>query len=358
MNSHTTARSRARLATLVCALSLAAFGCGSSSNTTSTSSASAPAASSATSSAAGSTASSTSSAAGASSGGKKLIVIDVPPLSNPFFAAEAKLAKQEAQKLGYRTLVLDNNSDPNLQATQIDEAISDHAAAIILDNASATASIAAIQKAKNAGVPSFLIDREINKTGVAVAQLVSNNYTGAQLGATEFAKLMHDKGDYAELLGLSTDTNAATRSQGYHSVLNQIPGLKMVAQQSAEWDQTKAFSVTETILQAHPNIKGIISGNDTMALGALAALKATHHTNVIVTGLDGSQQVVNSIKAGGIKATVLQPLAIFSKQAVDEANAYIKTGKKPAQEKQLLPCYLITPANASKVNNFVYSGAA
>jgi erythritol transport system substrate-binding protein len=288
---------------------------------------------------------------------KKLIVIDVPPLNNPFFAAEAKLAKAEAQKLGYRTLVLDNNSDPNLQATQIDEAISDHAAAIILDNASATASIAAIGKAKKAGVPTFLIDREINATGVAVAQLVSNNYTGAQLGAEEFAKLMHDKGDYAELLGLSTDTNAATRSQGYHSILNQIPGLHMVAQQSAEWDQTKAFSVTETMLQAHPNIKGIISGNDTMALGAWAALVATHHTNVIITGLDGSQQVVNSIKAGHIRATVLQPLAIFAKKAVDEANAYITSGKKPAQEKQLLPCYLITKANASKVNNFVYSGA-
>jgi erythritol transport system substrate-binding protein len=347
MHSYTWARSRMRLAALVCVLSTVAIGCGSSSSSSSSSS---------TASTVNAPSSSSSSAAAAGGGAKKLIVIDVPPLSNPFFAAEAQLAKKEAQRLGYRTLVLDNNSDPNLQATQIDEAISDHAAAIILDNASATASIAAIQKAKNAGVPTFLIDREINKTGVAVAQLVSNNYTGAQLGGEEFAKLMHDKGEYAELLGLSTDTNAATRSQGYHSILNQIHGLHMVAQQAANWDQTTAFTVTETMLQAHPNIKGIISGNDTMALGAWAALKATHHTNVIITGMDGSQQVVNSIKAGDIKATVLQPLAIFSKEAVDEANTYIKTGKKPAQEKQLLPCYLITPANTSKVNNFVYSG--
>jgi erythritol transport system substrate-binding protein len=328
-------------------LAAVAVGCGSSAKSSPPASGGSTASSSSTSSA----------AAASSSGGKKLIVIDVPPLSNPFFAAEAKLAKAEAVKLGYRTLVLNNNSDPNVQANQIDEAISDHAAAIILDNASSTASIAAIQKAKNAGVPTFLIDREINKTGVAVAQLVSNNYTGAQLGGEEFAKLMHDKGQYAELLGLATDTNSATRSQGYHSILNQIKGLHMVAQQNANWLQTTAFQVTETMLQAHPHIKGIIAGNDTMALGAWAALKATHHTNVIITGMDGSQQVVNSIKAGDIKATVLQPLAIFSKEAVEEANTYIKTGKKPAQEKQLLPCYLITPANTSKVNNFVYTGA-
>ena len=287
---------------------------------------------------------------------KKLIVIDVPPVSNPFFAAEAQLAAKEAKHLGYSTLVLDNNSDPNLQATQIDEAITRHAAAIILDNASASASIAAIQKAKNAGVPTFLIDREINKSGVAVAQLVSNNYTGAQLGATEFAKLMHDKGDYAELTGAATDTNAATRSQGYHSILNQIPGMHMVAQQTANWLQTQAFTVVETMLQAHPSIKGIIAGNDTMALGAWAALVARHRTDVIITGLDGSQEVVNSIKKNQIKATVLQPLAVFSKEAVDEANQYIKTHKTGKPEKQLLPCYLITKANANKVNNFVYAG--
>jgi erythritol transport system substrate-binding protein len=296
------------------------------------------------------------SAGSASTGGKKLIVIDVPPLSNPFFAAEAVNAKKEAVKLGYRTLVLDNNSDPNLQATQIDEAISDHASAIILDNASASASAAAIEKAKKKGIPTFLIDREINQSGVAVAQLVSNNYTGAQLGATEFAKLMGDTGDYGELLGLATDTNAATRSQGYHSVLNQIPGLKMVAQQAANWDQATAFTVTETMLQANPDIKGIISGNDTMALGAEAAAVALGKPNLIITGMDGSPQVVSSIEAGHIGATVLQPLAIFSKEAVEEANTYIKTGKTGKPAKQLLPCYLITPANAHEVHNFVYAG--
>jgi erythritol transport system substrate-binding protein len=296
---------------------------------------------------------------GASTGaasGKKLIVIDVPPLSNPFFAAEAVNAANEAHTLGYRTITLDNNSDPNLQATQIGEAISDHASAIILDNASASASATAIEKAKKAGIPTFLIDREINQSGVAVAQLVSNNYTGAQLGATEFAKLMGDKGEYAELLGLSTDTNAATRSEGYHSVLNQIPGLKMVAQQSADWLQSTAFTVTETMLEAHPDIKGIISGNDTMALGAWAAAVALHK-HIIITGMDGSPQVVSSIEKGDIKATVLQPLALFSKEAVEEANEYIKTGKIDKPAKQLLPCYLITPANAHEVHNFVYKGA-
>ncbi|NUR76273.1 MAG: D-ribose ABC transporter substrate-binding protein [Thermoleophilia bacterium] len=287
----------------------------------------------------------------------KLIVIITPSHTNPFFASEATIANAEAKKLGYKTRVLSHNDDPNLQSQQIDSAISQHAAAIILDNAGADATITAVKKAKTAGVPVFLIDREINKSGLAVAQLVSNNFQGAVLGATYFAKQMGAKGQYAELTGKASDTNAGVRSRGYHSVLDQLKGMKLVAKQTANWDQTQAFNVTQTILQAHPKIKGIISGNDTMAIGAVAALKASHRTDVKVVGLDGSPDAVRSILAGALKATVLQPIANFSKLAVVEADKYIKTRKTGRPEKQLLPCFLITPSNAKGVHNFVLAGA-
>src|SRR4051794_32485969 len=93
---------------------------------------------------------------------KKLIVIITPSHDNPFFAAEATIANAQAKKMGYSTLVLSHDDDPNKQSQEIDLAISRHAAAIILDNAGADASIAAVKKAKKAGVPVFLIDREIN----------------------------------------------------------------------------------------------------------------------------------------------------------------------------------------------------
>ncbi|MDP0902215.1 substrate-binding domain-containing protein, partial [Klebsiella pneumoniae] len=82
----------------------------------------------------------------------------------------------------------------------IETAIARKAKAIILDNAGADATVGPLEKAKAAGVPAFLIDREINKTGVAVAQIVSNNYQGAQLGAEKFANLLNGKGKYVELL--------------------------------------------------------------------------------------------------------------------------------------------------------------
>jgi len=281
----------------------------------------------------------------------KIIVIITPSPANPFFKAEQDAAKLEAEKLGYTAQVYSHDDDATKQSSLIDGAISSKAAAIVLDNAGADASISAIARAKTAGIPTILIDREINATGVAAAQIVSNNYQGATLGAQEFAKLMNNTGSYAELTGKQTDTNAGIRSTGYHDVLDQITGMKSVAQQTAEWDQKKALTVTETMLQAHPEIKGIISGNDTMALGIEAALKAANRTDVVVVGFDGSDDVFAKIKTGTIKATVLQPAAQISKMAVDQADSVINGGKI-AVEKQSVDCVLINAANVDSFSNF------
>ncbi len=286
-------------------------------------------------------------------GSGKMIAVITPAYDNVFFKAEADAAKAEVIKLGYQPLVLVHSDDVNKQNQEIDTAIADKVVAIVLDNADADATIAAVQKAKDAGIPTFLFDREINKTGVAVAQIVSDNYQGAVVGGTQFAKLMNDTGNYVELTGKPSDNNAAIRSQGYHSVLDKFTNMKMVAQQTANWDQTQAFNETQTILQAHPDIKGIISGNDTMALGAEAALKAANRTDVIVGGFDGSPDVLASILQGGIKYTVLQQAAKLAQMAVDQADQYIKGGNKTSlPEKQLVPCLLVTPDNANQFGVF------
>ena len=283
---------------------------------------------------------------------KDLIAIITPSHDNPFFKAEAQGAEKRAKALGYDTLVLVHNDDANKQNELFDTAIARKAKAIILDNAGAEASVAAVAKAKKAGIPSFLIDREINATGVAVAQIVSNNYQGAQLGAEEFVKLMGEKGNYVELVGKESDTNAGVRSKGYHDVIDKYPKLKMVTRQSANWSQPEAFKKMESILQANPDIKGVISGNDTMAMGAWAALAAAKRTDVIVVGFDGSNDVRDSIRKGGIKATVLQPAFRQAEVAVEQADKFLKTGATGQQEKQLMDCVLISAKNAGKLETF------
>ncbi|MCK6627364.1 MAG: D-ribose ABC transporter substrate-binding protein [Anaerolineae bacterium] len=281
-----------------------------------------------------------------------LIVVITPSHENPFFGAMADIAVAKAEELGYETLSLVHDDDANKQDELFDTAIASGAKAIILDNAGADASVAAVQKAKDAGIPSFLVDREITQEGVAVAQIVSNNYQGATILAEYFAELMGEEGQYVELTGKDTDTNAHVRSQGYHDVLDEIPGMEMVAQQTANWSQTEAFDVMESILQANPDIKGVIAGNDTMALGAQAALIAAGKPEVIVVGFDGSDDAIASIKAGELKATSLQPVAEMATQAVLQADQYIKTGSTDKPEKQSIDMVLITPDNADNYERF------
>jgi erythritol transport system substrate-binding protein len=297
-----------------------------------------------------------SSGESASDGGGEaggLIAIITPPVENPFFKAEADAAKAKAEELGYETSVASHDDDPNKQSELIDAAISRKAKAIILDNAGADASIGPVRKAKEAGIPVFLIDREINATGIATAQIVSNNSQGAQLGAQEFVKALGGKGKYVELVGKESDTNAGVRSKGYADVIGQVPAMKQVARQSANWDQQEAFTKMETILQRNRDIDGVIAGNDTMALGAVAALKAANLLDkVTVVGFDGSPDVISAIKKGEAHATVLQPAALIAEMAVEQADEFIKNGKASQPEKQSIDCELVTKENADEFGVF------
>ena len=106
---------------------------------------------------------------------KGLLAIITPSHDNPFFKAEADGALEKAKALGYATLVASHDDDVNKQNQLIETAIARKAKAIILDNAGADATVGPVQKAKDAGIPTFLIDREINNTGIAVAQIVSSS---------------------------------------------------------------------------------------------------------------------------------------------------------------------------------------
>jgi erythritol transport system substrate-binding protein len=293
------------------------------------------------------------SGAAVSAQDKGMMCVIVPPVENPFFGAMQQIAADKAEELGYTTSRLVHNHDANEQLQLIESCIAEGAVAIILDNAGADATVAAVQEAKDAGIPSFLVDREITQDGVAVAQIVSNNYQGATILAEHFAGLMGEEGTYIELTGRDTDTNAHVRSQGYHDVLDEIDGMTMVAQQTANWSQDEGYSVTEQLLQQNPDVKGIIAGNDTMALGAQAAVMAAGKPDIIVVGFDGSDDAIISINAGELKATSLQPVAEMATQAAVQADAYIQAGgTTDLPEKQSIDMVLITPDNACDYYQF------
>ena len=282
----------------------------------------------------------------------KLMVVITPSLDDPFFATESEAASARARALGYEVLAQSHDDDAHKQDELVNAAIAKRAAAIILDHAGADASVAAVNRAKAAGVPVFLIDRQINTTGSATAQIYSDNDQGARLAAREFARLMLEAGDYLELVGKESDGNAEVRSRGYHAVLDHLPSMKMVGRETANWSEDEAAKKIETMIKANRNIKGVIAANDRMALGAVTALEAAGLSQVIVVGFDGTLDAIASIKDKKLRATVLQPAPLMARMAVDQAHRFLNTGSTGQPEKQSVSCELVTWANADQFEKF------
>ena len=268
-----------------------------------------------------------------------LISIIVNDPSNPYWFTEGEVAKATAEELGYDANVAAHKGDTNTESNLVDTAITNQAKAIILDPANADGSVGAVKKAVDAGIPVFIVNAEINQSGLAKAQLVSNNAQGAALGAMAWVEAIGGEGSYVELFGAPSDNNAQTRSNGFETVLTQYPDLEKKAQEVANWDRTQGYSKMQSMLQANPDISGVISGNDEMALGAIAALKeAGKLDGMIVGGFDGSPDAVDAVKAGELTYTVLQPVAIFAEEAVRQADHFIdlaslanKIGRDPSE---------------------------
>lgn len=278
--------------------------------------------------------------------GKVAVVIST--LNNPWFVVLGETAAERARQLGYETTIFDSQNDTAKETDHFENIIAAGYKAILFNPTDADGSIVNVKKAKEAGIPTFCMDREINSTEVAVAQILSDNYTGCVKLGQYFVKKLNKKGTYVELLGLVGDNNTWNRSKGFHSVVDNYKDLKMVAQQSADFDRNKALDVTESILQANPDIDAVFCGNDAMAMGAYQALVAAgKERKVMVFGFDGAKDVVDSIREGKIIATVMQFPKLMAKTAAEWADQYVR-GERIFPQKVPVAVELVTLENIDR----------
>lgn len=291
----------------------------------------------------------------AQAGDKGTIAIMVNALDNPYYAAEAAGADRAAKAIGYDTLVWSHSEDVKRQNELFDNAIGQKVKGIIVDCADSTASVAAIQKAVDAGIPVACINREIVKDGVALVQLTHNNFQAGSEVATRFVELMKEKGDYVELTCNLADNNCVTRSKAFHQVLDQYPDMKMVARQDAKGALLDGKNAMDSILQANPKLTGVICGNGPVALGAIAALKSAGRNDVVVVGIDGSNDEMAAVKAGDLKCTAMLQAQFLAETGVKYVDEFLTAGKKPQKERIMHKGIFIDQKNCDKVKDFLYT---
>lgn len=276
------------------------------------------------------------------------IAVVISTLNNPWFVVLGESAAARARELGYEVQIFDSQNNSAKEAEHFDNIIAMGYDAILFNPTDSDGSVLNVKRAKEAGIPTFCMDREINSRDAATTQLLSDNFTGCVKLGQYFVRQMNKKGNYVEILGLVGDNNTWNRSKGFHCVVDEFPELKMVAQQNADFDRNKAMDVMETIMQANPNIDAVFCGNDAMALGAYqAVLAAGKADKVKIFGFDGSDDAVKAIADGKISATVMQFPVQMSRTSADLADQYIK-GKRDFKSKTPVEVVLVTSENVSK----------
>lgn len=278
----------------------------------------------------------------------KRMAVVISTLNNPWFVVLKDVAKTRAEELGYQVTVFDSQNSPEIEAGHFDTIIDGKYAAILFNPTDAEGSIASATRAKTAGIPLICMDREISTNEVAVCQILSDNYSGCVALGQYFVEQLNEQGTYVELLGLLGDNNTKNRSEGFHSVVDNYPGLKMVAQQTADFDRTRAMEVMESILQAHPDIDAVFCGNDAMAMGVYRALvTAGKDKKVKVFGFDGIRDVIDKIREGKIVATGIQFPRRMAQMAAESADQYIQ-GKREFPQRIPVAVELVHAGNIEK----------
>ncbi|MFG6685119.1 D-ribose ABC transporter substrate-binding protein [Mariniflexile sp. HNIBRBA6329] len=279
----------------------------------------------------------------------KKIAVVISTLNNPWFIVLGESAAQRARELGYEATIFDSQNNTSKEAEHFENLIAAGYSAVLFNPTDSEGSVSNVKRAKQAGVPTFCMDREVNSLDAATSQIISDSFSGCVELGEYFVRQLNKKGKYVELLGLVGDNNTWNRSKGFHSVVDHFPDLKMVAQQSADFDRSKAMEVLESVMQSNPDIDAVFCGNDAMAMGAYQALVASGKADkVMVFGFDGSDDVMSAIKNKKIKATVMQSPKRMAQTAAELADEYIK-GKRDFSVKTPLQVEVVTQEN---VNDF------
>ncbi len=253
--------------------------------------------------------------------------LSLSTLNNPFFVTLKEGAERAAAQYGVKLIVVDAQDDPAKEAANIEDLIQKKVSALLINPTDTKAVVPSIQKANQAGIPVFTVDRAA-EGGEIVSHIASDNVAGGQMAAEFLCKALNGKGKVVELEGIPGTSAARDRGKGFNDYLKEkCPGLEVVARQPADFNRAKGLQVFENILQAQPQIDGVFAHNDEMVLGAIQAAEAAGRTGIIFVGFDAIDDAVKAVKEGKLAATVAQQPAEMGRLAVEMAVKYLRGEK-------------------------------
>jgi ribose transport system substrate-binding protein len=228
-------------------------------------------------------------------------------VNEPFQQALAESAKKTAESFGgTANYFATTHTGVAEQIAVVEDLIQKKVDGLILVPIDSNAIIAAIQEANKAGIPVVICDTA-SYGGDFISFIATNNISASATAADYLIKKFNGKAKVAQLEGEPGGQTAADRIKGFQDELKTAPGMELVANQNAHWTTAGGQTVTENILQAHPDLNAIFASSDMEGVGAAEAIKAAGlKGKVTLVTFDGLPDGVNLIKEGVSDADVAQ----------------------------------------------------
>lgn len=277
---------------------------------------------------------------------RPVIGVSLLNLSNEFIVMLNQAMQEKARVLGVDLIVNDAQRSADRQVEQVESFVAQKVDVIILNPCEVEASSPAVEKALAAGIPVVNVNSE---TRVAPTAFVgSRDEESGRIAMEYIAQRLGGKGNVLMMHGYMGQAAQIKRDQGAREVLARNPGLKLVAEQTAEWDRAKAMSLMENWIQSYGDaINAVFAQNDEMGMGALMALEqAGRKGKVVVVSVDAIADALQAVRDGRLDATVFQDAKGQGAAAVETAVAIAR--KQPYQKAVMIPFQLVTKENVAR----------
>ena len=245
---------------------------------------------------------------------QKTIALVMKTLTNPFFIAMEQGARRAERQLGMRLLVKAAAQETSIeqQIQIVNELIEAKVDAIIIAPGDSDRLVPVLKKAADAGIKLVNLDNQLDpktvqQMGLAPIPFVSVDNEQAAYAAVRWLRQGLPAGTPALLLeGIRSAENARQRSQGAVRALAEAPAMRLLASESAHWKIDEGYTLTQELLQRHPQAKLIYAANDMMALGAIRYLQEQGRRDVKVGGFDAIAEAQTALRQGWLHVTVDQ----------------------------------------------------
>lgn len=271
---------------------------------------------------------------------KIVIGISMLSMQNEFIVNISDEMQKKAEELGAELIIVDAERSPLKQIEQVESFIAQKVDVIILNPCEYEASSPAVTKALAANIPIVNVN---SATKVQPTAFVgSNDVESGRIAMKFIAEKLGGKGNIVMIQGLNGQAAQIQREQGAKEIMAQLPGLKMIAEQTAEWDRAKSMDLMQNWIQSYgTKINAVFAHNDEMGLGAVKALQdAGMKDKVIVVSIDAIADALQAVKKGDLDATVFQDAR---KQGAGAIETAVKIARGQQFDKEfLIPFKLLT----------------